>query len=59
MIQDRTIHHKNVIVIDVIRCESVMSHCMLGNIFAIILAPKDNYAERLFRADCAMERQAE
>ena len=59
MIQDRNIRHENVIGIDIIRHENVIHHCMLGNIFAIMLIPKDNYAERLFRADCAMERQAE
>ena len=45
--------------VDIIRHENVIQHCVLGNIFAIIPVPKDNYAERLFRADCAMERQAE
>jgi len=59
VIQDRNIRHENVIGVDIIRHENVIHHCILGNIFAIIPVPKDNYAERLFRADCAMERQAE
>ena len=59
MIQDGNIRHENVIGVDIIRHENVIHHCVLGNIFAIIPVSKDNYAERLFRADCAMERQAE
>ena len=59
VIQDRNIRHENVIVGGVIRHENVMSPCASGNIFAIIRARRGNYAERLLRADCEMERQAE
>ena len=59
VIQDRSIRHENVIKGGVIRHENVMSPCVAGNIFAIIRVRRGNYAERLLRADCAMERQAE
>jgi hypothetical protein len=59
VIQDRNIRHENVIAIDIIRHENVMRPCASGNIFAIIRARRGNYAERLLRADCAMESQAE
>ena len=59
VIQDRNIRHENVIVGGVIRHENVMSPCASSNIFAIIRVRRGNYAERLLRADCAMERQAE
>ena len=57
--QDGDIRHENVIVVDVIRQENVISPCMSGNIFAIIRSQKGDYAERLLRTDCEMERQAE
>ena len=59
VIQDRNIRHENVIVGDIIRHENVMSPCVAGNIFAIICVRRGDYAERLLRADFAMERQAE
>ena len=59
VIQDGNIRHENVIVGGVIRHENVMSPCIVCNIFAIIRVRRCNYAERLLRADCAMERQAE
>ena len=59
MIQDRNIGHGNVIAFDIIRHENVMSPCAFSDIFAIIRARRGDYAERLFRADFAMERQAE
>ena len=58
MIQGRNIRHENVIAIGVIHHENVIGPCVLGDIFAIMHDIRDNYAERLLRTDCAMERQA-